>query len=192
MSTQPTPHWRTTFTLDRSLALDRAIVALLYGHALRRGSVCGLDLADMDFPGGSLAVAWNGRREKKWITLDPAIAHHLGRWVLLRGPEPGPLFRRLDRAAAGGAALVAGTLQRIKVHLQMLLGCGWVGHVRDLHPFNGCRGAAGGPHAAPSAPAGRPGCLGSAAPSSEPWPRHRAERVPRLGAAWRRGAPRRE
>lgn len=75
---------------------DRAIVALLFGHALRRGEVAALDLADVDFAGKAILVTGKGRREKERITLDPSVSKHLGDWVLARGHEPGPLFGRLD------------------------------------------------------------------------------------------------
>lgn len=84
---------------------DRAIVALLFGHALRRGEVAALDLADVDFAGKAIHVLGKGRREKERITLDPSAAKHLGDWVLARGPDPGPLFPRLDSATTARGRL---------------------------------------------------------------------------------------
>lgn len=79
---------------------DRAIVALLYDLALRRAEVVGLDLADLDLARGTIAVVGKGRTEREHLTLPEPTRRALLEWVDARGSHAGPLFGRLDRAAA--------------------------------------------------------------------------------------------
>ncbi len=59
-----------------------------------------LDVEDLDGPTSSLWVSGKGRREKLRLDLPDATVRLLGAWIEVRGSEPGPLFVRLDRAAA--------------------------------------------------------------------------------------------
>lgn len=87
---------------------DRLIIALLYGHALRRSEAVGLDLEHVDLAGGAILIRGKGRRERERITLAPAVAAHLAPWVFARGQEPGPLLTRLDTAAGDGHRRLSG------------------------------------------------------------------------------------
>ena len=89
-------------TGQRQAARDVALVRLLHDTALRRGEVCKLDLADVDLPGSRIWVVGKGRVEKFAITLPPQTRTALADWVDVRGPDEGPLFIRLDNAAAAG------------------------------------------------------------------------------------------
>lgn len=79
---------------------DRAIIALLFDLALRRGEVAALDLADLDFKGKTIAVLGKGKREKVTLSLKPPTIKALEAWVFARGSDPGPLFIRTDRPAS--------------------------------------------------------------------------------------------
>ena len=84
-------------------ARDVAIFLLLgYGRALRRGEVVELDLEHFDPRGSRVSVLRKGKRERKWLSLDPLVTGKLRAWVALRGKEPGPLFLQLGK---GGRVL---------------------------------------------------------------------------------------
>jgi integrase/recombinase XerC len=80
---------------------DLAIVRLLHDLGLRRGELVALDLADLDLETVTVAVVGKGRTDKARLTLPNPTADALAAWTATRGLEPGPLFIRLDRAAAG-------------------------------------------------------------------------------------------
>jgi site-specific recombinase XerC len=62
-------------------ARDVAIFLLLgYGRALRRSQVAQLDLQDFDARGGRVNVLRKGKREKKWLSVDPLVARLLRAW----------------------------------------------------------------------------------------------------------------
>jgi integrase/recombinase XerC len=102
--------WRTLAKGETPRAKrDRAIVALLFDLGLRRGEVCALDLADVDFRGGWVSVKGKGKREKQRVKLPAPTSRALGEWVCARGNEPGALFVRTDRPGSterlGGRAV---------------------------------------------------------------------------------------
>lgn len=82
---------------------DLAILRLLHDMGLRRNEVAELDLGDVDLNTGRLMVLGKGKGEKTPLTLDskPAVLA-LSHWIDSRGPAPGPLFVRLDRACPAG------------------------------------------------------------------------------------------
>jgi integrase/recombinase XerC len=82
---------------------DLAIIRLLHDLGLRRGELVALDLADVELAAGaaSVAIVGKGRTDKARLTLPDPTRDALAEWVERRGEEPGPLFVRLDRAAAG-------------------------------------------------------------------------------------------
>jgi integrase/recombinase XerC len=95
-------------------ARDVAIFLLLgYGRALRRGEVVELDLAHFDPRGSRLSVLRKGKRERKWLSLDPLVTRRLQTWVTLRGKEPGPLFLQLGK---GGRVLAGRRLSGDGIH----------------------------------------------------------------------------
>jgi integrase/recombinase XerC len=77
---------------------DRAIVRLLHDRGLRRGEVCGLDLAHFDAERRTVAVLGKGRAERERLRIGPGTCAAVAAWVESRGREPGPLFVRLDGA----------------------------------------------------------------------------------------------
>lgn len=96
---------------------DRAILALLVGLALRRGEVVALDLADVDFAGGTVNVLGKGRREKVALDMPPEVSTALAEWVAVRGHEPGPLFNPTDRQRDPGARLTGESVRRLVARL---------------------------------------------------------------------------
>jgi integrase/recombinase XerC len=85
---------------------DTAIMRLLYDVGLRRAEVASLDLADVDTErawGGSergaVAIVQKRDTESTWIGLPAPVMAAVQRWIVVRGKEPGPLFKNLDRAA---------------------------------------------------------------------------------------------
>jgi len=78
---------------------DLALVRLLHDLALRRAEAVALDLADIDLARGVLQVTGKGKTAKVPITLPDPTRRARADWLAARGPEPGPLFRRLDHAA---------------------------------------------------------------------------------------------
>jgi integrase/recombinase XerC len=91
-----------------------AIFLLLgYGRALRRGEVVGLNLEHFDARGSRVSVLRKGKRERKWLSLDPLVTAKLRAWVALRGKEPGPLFLQLGK---GGRVLAGRRLSGDGVH----------------------------------------------------------------------------
>jgi integrase/recombinase XerC len=83
----------------RKAARDVALVRLLHDTALRRGEVCGLDLADIDLAGNRVMVRGKGKMQKVAITLPEPTKTALAAWIAERGTQPGPLFLAVDRWA---------------------------------------------------------------------------------------------
>ncbi len=78
-------------------ARDEALLALLYGANLRRSEAVALDLADYDLSTGVLLVRHaNGRTPRRFVANDDA-RRALERWILIRGPEAGPLFNPVNK-----------------------------------------------------------------------------------------------
>jgi integrase/recombinase XerC len=75
---------------------DLAIIRLLHDHGLRRSEVVSLELADWDAEGTRLAILGKGKTARSWISVNPATCVALMRWIADRGPDPGPLFTRLN------------------------------------------------------------------------------------------------
>jgi integrase len=79
-------------------ARDEALLALLCGASLRRSEAVALELADYDFASGLLHVhGTTGRAARRFATNDDA-RRALDRWILIRGPERGPLFNPVNKA----------------------------------------------------------------------------------------------
>ena len=91
---------------------DVAAVRLLFDLALRRAEVVGVDREDLDLEGGTLAVLGKGRTQKVRLTLPGPTREALAAWLAVRGDEPGPLFRPLDRSGKG-ARLSGTSLYRV-------------------------------------------------------------------------------
>jgi integrase/recombinase XerC len=83
----------------RKAARDVALIRLLHDTALRRGEVCGLDLADIDMASGRVLVLGKGKSQKTAITLPEPTKAAVAAWIAERGTEAGPLFLAVDRWA---------------------------------------------------------------------------------------------
>ena len=79
---------------------DLAIIRLLHDLALRRGELVALDLADVNLDEGTIQVIGKGQTDAAAMTLPPQTLDVLNDWITMRGVWDGPLFVRLDRAAA--------------------------------------------------------------------------------------------
>lgn len=88
--------------LDGKAVRDRAALWLLYGLALRRGEVVGLDMADVDLEAGLLHVKGKGRSYKEALSIPAKVKEALASWIRIRGLEGGPLFTNFDRRGGGG------------------------------------------------------------------------------------------
>jgi integrase/recombinase XerC len=111
---------------------DRALLELLYGSGLRVSELCGLDITDLDLPGGTARVLGKGRKERvvplgrpciaalvKWLAARPGVVHPR------RGTQdPKALF-----LSARGARLYVRMVQKL---VQRYGGAG-AGRA-DLHP----------------------------------------------------------
>ncbi len=91
-------------------ARDVAILALLFGLALRRSEVVSLDLDHWSAAQGTLAVLGKGRTQRENMTVPTPVRAALEEWMAVRGSESGPIFLSLDRARQGDGRLTAGGL----------------------------------------------------------------------------------
>jgi integrase/recombinase XerC len=84
---------------------NTALVRLMHDLLLRRGEVVAMDLKDVDLEAGEngegeIRILGKGRTEHEVMTIGSDSARAaLAEWIAARGPEAGPLFIRLDRAA---------------------------------------------------------------------------------------------
>ena len=85
-------------------ARDAAMVALMYSTGLRRAELAGLRLEGYSPAEGRLRVVGKGNRERALPVIGGAAAA-LADWLHERGPEPGPLFLRVNK---GGRVLGSG------------------------------------------------------------------------------------
>lgn len=86
---------------------DRAMLRVCHDLGLRVAELIGLDLEHIEVD-GLPRFAWvlgKGRKERERLSLPANTAAPLAEWVTVRGDSPGPLFVRLDRAAAGPTRL---------------------------------------------------------------------------------------
>lgn len=80
---------------------DLALVRLMHDVALRRAEVLALDLVDVDLEAGTVAVVGKGKTAKNPLSLPGPTRAALADWLAVRGPDPGPVFVRLDGANRG-------------------------------------------------------------------------------------------
>lgn len=78
-------------------ARDEALLALLYGANLRRSEAVCLELTDYDLFTGVLIVRGAGRRQPRRFAANDDARRALERWILIRGPESGPLFNPVNK-----------------------------------------------------------------------------------------------
>jgi integrase/recombinase XerC len=82
---------------------DRALSALHDNPGLRRAECISLDLEHVSLERGEVFARRKGKRQRKWIPIVDETRDALKAWMDARGPDPGPLFIRLDPGATPGA-----------------------------------------------------------------------------------------
>jgi len=80
---------------------DAAILWLLYGLALRRHEVVGLDVEHVDIERPAVAVMGKRRLEREWLEMPLRAQEAVAEWIVARGGQDGPLFISLSRAHRG-------------------------------------------------------------------------------------------
>ncbi len=78
-------------------ARDEALLALLYGASLRRSEAVALDFADYNMDNDELTVGGPNQRAPRRFVANADARRALERWILIRGPEPGPLFNPVNK-----------------------------------------------------------------------------------------------
>jgi len=78
-------------------ARDEALLALLYSANLRRSEAVSLELTDYDLSTGVLIVRGAGVRQPRRFAANDDARRALERWILIRGPEAGPLFNPVNK-----------------------------------------------------------------------------------------------
>ncbi len=112
---------------DRSAAgaRDAALLAILAGAGLRRSEAAALDVADLD--GDQLTVRRGKGAKARQVYLAQGAPELLDRWLAVRGPEPGPLFVRVDRVGRMGAGRLGAAAIRSRLAVR--------GEEAGLEPF---------------------------------------------------------
>lgn len=82
---------------------DAALLVVLYAAGIRRAELTGLSLEDWKPESGKLLVQKGKGGKYREVFLDTDARHMLERWLVWRGPWPGPLFCPVHRS---------GTIQR--------------------------------------------------------------------------------
>jgi integrase/recombinase XerC len=98
---------------------DVAMILLMRDHALRRASVTAFDLVDLEVNTGEPCI-WmseKGKPEKRRLTLNSRTAKAIEAWLRHRGPDPGPLFTRLDNGCPPLCRLTGEALRRMLIRL---------------------------------------------------------------------------
>ena len=78
-------------------ARDEALLSLLYGASLRRSEAVALELEDYDLATGVLLISGAGGRALRRFSANDDARRSLERWILIRGPEAGPLFNPVNK-----------------------------------------------------------------------------------------------
>lgn len=106
---------------------DAAMLAVLYCGGLRRAELVALDFADFEPESGALDVRRGKRNKQRTVYVTNGALVALGRWLELRGAEPGALFC----GVAQGGRLQRGRLTSQTVYdvLRKLATRAGLGHV---------------------------------------------------------------
>lgn len=94
---------------------NRSLIRLTHDLGLRIGEAVSIDLEHVDL-GGEKPGVWvlgKGERERKRLSIAENTMPSLLAWLLRRGDDPGPLYFRLDCAAAGPGRLTTRSAARI-------------------------------------------------------------------------------
>jgi integrase/recombinase XerC len=85
---------------------DRAIVSLAHDLGLRRGSIAGIDVENLELDSAGVPtvvwVTWKGKQSLVRRTVPGPTGLVIAAWLSHRGVDPGPVFFRLDNAATEG------------------------------------------------------------------------------------------
>lgn len=84
---------------------DRALLRCLFDLGLRRAEVLGIDMCDIDLADGSVMILGKGRSSKERLTMPIETRSAVAKWIKIRGEDPGPLFKSLDRGRKGSGRL---------------------------------------------------------------------------------------
>jgi integrase len=76
---------------------DGAVIALMYGTALRRQEVVDLTLSDINMPNRTLSILGKGMKYRTEFLQDFCF-NCLDNWLRIRGESPGPFFVRVVRS----------------------------------------------------------------------------------------------
>jgi site-specific recombinase XerD len=93
-------------------ARDAAMLALLYSTGLRRAELAGLQLEDYIPETGELRVLRGKGRKDRLVYAAGGAAAALEDWLAVRGAEPGPLFRPVNK----GGRVLGGRLSERAVY----------------------------------------------------------------------------
>lgn len=76
---------------------DRALIRLMTDLALRRGTICRIDVKDFNPAQREVKVQDKGKRSKSVKTLTGPACQAIGKWLKARTPGSGPLFINFDQ-----------------------------------------------------------------------------------------------
>jgi integrase/recombinase XerC len=85
----------------RKAVRDYAMLRLLRDLGIRRGSVVGLDIEDVDLKKGELYAKLKRKTQKVRFTIPKVTQNAVKEWMKIRKATEGPLFTNLDRAGKG-------------------------------------------------------------------------------------------
>lgn len=87
---------------------DAGIIAVLHGTGIRRAELAALEVEDYRSESGELEVRRGKGRRQRVVYPDPGARDALADWLELRGAEPGPLFRPINKGGRIGAGGISG------------------------------------------------------------------------------------
>jgi len=90
-------------------ARDAVLLAVLYGAGVRRAEAVALDVADYDPETGALTIRRGKGNKARVMYATNGVREALAAWLRVRGPEPGPLFVKLDDSVAAEEEARLGT-----------------------------------------------------------------------------------
>lgn len=93
---------------------DQAVIAILWGMALRNSELCSLDVDDVDLVAGRMKLVRKWSREHATLTVPAGTLRRIATWVEVRGSAPGPLFTSCTRETAHiGGRLTSRSIHRL-------------------------------------------------------------------------------
>jgi site-specific recombinase XerD len=105
---------------------DRAILATLLYHGLRRAELCALRLGDLQDRRGVRHLQVHGKGSKiRYVPLHPAAAGAIAAYLELAGhgdDKPGPLFRPVSNNARGARAITPDGVYKVLVKYAGIVG----------------------------------------------------------------------